>query len=81
MNVIEFKEYFRELLANSGNPAIAGVDFYDVPDNEYPLQDLVVRGTDDVSLYLSIVRTSPPGGDKAGEPVQKSEPGVKVIDG
>ncbi|HEY3608431.1 MAG TPA: hypothetical protein VGL06_13065 [Pseudonocardiaceae bacterium] len=82
MTVDDFKQYFQELLTNSGHTAIAGVDVYDIPGNEGPLKDLAVRGTDGVTLYLSIVRTSPPGGDKPGrEVVTKSEPGVKVIAG
>ena len=80
MTVDDFKDYFRGLLTNSGRATVAGVDLYDVPDNGHPLQDLAVRGTDGVTLYLSIVRTSPPGGDKPGEGVvTKSTPGVKVI--
>ena len=82
MTVDDFKEYFRGLLANSGHAAVAGADFYDVSGNEHPIKDVAVRGTDGVTLYLSIVRTSPPGGDKSGEGVvTKSEPGVKVITG
>ncbi|HEY3607470.1 MAG TPA: hypothetical protein VGL06_08210, partial [Pseudonocardiaceae bacterium] len=70
MTVDDFKQYFQELLTNSGHTAIAGV------------KDLAVRGTDGVTLSLSIVRTSPPGGDKSDrEVVTKSEPGVKVIAG
>lgn len=80
MNVGEFKDYFRDLLVNSGNPAVAGVDFYDVAHNEAPLRDLAVRGTDGVTLYLSIVRTAPPGGDKPdAATIAKTEPGVRVI--
>jgi hypothetical protein len=81
MTVEDFRDYFRTLLASSGNPAIAGVDFYDVP-GERSQKDLTVRGTDGTTLYLSIVRTSPPGGDEAGrDVVTKPEPGVQVIAG
>lgn len=80
MNVGEFKDYFRGLLVNSGNPAVAGVDLYDVPHNQVPLRDLAVRGTDGVTLYLNIVRTAPPGGDRPDTAtVTKAKPGVKVI--
>lgn len=80
MNVGEFKDYLRGLLVDSGNPAIAGVDFYHVAHNDVPLRDLAVRGADGVTLYLDIVRTAPPGGDKPdARTVAKTEPGVTVI--
>jgi hypothetical protein len=80
MTVDDFKEYFRDLLANSGHAAIGGVDMQDAPGSKEPLKELVVRGTDNVTLHLTIVRTSPPGGDKPGrEIVTKPEPGVQVI--
>jgi hypothetical protein len=80
MNIEDFKDYFRGLLANPSNDAIADVDFYDVAGNGRPLKDLAVHGADGVTLYLSIVRTSPPGGDKPGrQAITKSAPGVRVI--
>jgi hypothetical protein len=82
MNITEFRDYLRALVVNSGNEAVAGVEFYDVAGNELPVRDLAVRCTDGVTLYLRTVMTAPPGGDKPdGTVVTKSEPGVRLIDG
>ena len=64
MNIDDFRQYFHDLLANSNEPEIAGVEYYDAQKGESSIRDIAVRGTDGLTLFLRTVRTSPPGGDK-----------------
>ena len=61
-----FVDYLGELLGNSGHPDIRRVERYDVPEGG--VTDLKVGCADGTSIYLRIVRSSPPGGDDHTKP-------------
>lgn len=81
MRVDRFKTYLFDLLNNAERSDIASVDYYDVLDNERPLRDIRVQGTDGVVVQLRIVGSAPPGGDDQREPekiIEKPTSGVEV---
>lgn len=63
MRVERFQQYVRDLLAGSGHPDIVRAEFEQVPGERKGLVDLRVDFADGVSIFMAIVRTSPPTGD------------------
>jgi hypothetical protein len=75
MRVERFREYLRDLLAQSGHPDIVRAEFEQVPGEREGLVDLRIDFADGVSIFLAVVRTSPPTGDdftKPEQPITKS---------
>lgn len=62
MRLDRFKPWFSEQLA--AMPGVKAVESYRVPDDA-KLTDVKVTGSDDVSLYLRIVRVTPKGDDES----------------
>ncbi|HEV2782467.1 MAG TPA: hypothetical protein VGX25_23995 [Actinophytocola sp.] len=70
MRVERFRDYVRELLTGSGHPDIVRAEFEQVPGEREGLVDLRVDFADGVSIFLAVVRTSPPTGDDFAKPEQ-----------
>jgi hypothetical protein len=74
MKVADFKSYLRGLLANH---SAVTVEDYKVAQ-VHPLHDLKITDRDGVVWYMSIVSTSPPGGDGNRHAEPKGTPGVEL---
>jgi hypothetical protein len=77
MRVEEIRDWLAGLL--DGQPGIERVEDYAVPENKHELTDKVVRCTDGRSIFLRIVRSSPPGGEQNGDSGAAREPGTEIV--
>ncbi len=77
MRVPRFKDFLVGLLDSSGHPGVQEIGSYYVPRQDNP----VVKCVNGAELYLTIVGTSPPGGDSHADPekVVTREPGQPIV--